>query len=125
MPPPAAEGLLPPGFEMLDPYVAEWALGTQREREAKRRASNAAQLTAFYDAMMPHIRAILTEVDRFPIGQLPEAHGRLFCLAFSLNEIAHNVERYEGDNLIISDFDEIRFIAAHADHPTWKGPGRP
>jgi hypothetical protein len=116
--------LLPPGFEMLEPYALEWALATQSERELKRRASTAGQLTAFYEAMMPQIRAILTEVDAYSIGALPEAHGRLFCMAFSLNEIAHNVERYDGDNLVISDFDEARFIAAHADHPTWAGPKR-
>ncbi len=113
--------LLPEGFEMLEPWAADWALETQAEREAKRRASISTELTAFYEAVMPHVHDILAEVAKFPIGGLPEAHGRLFSLAFSLNEVAHNVERYEAETLVITDFDEARFIASHSLHPTWTG----
>jgi hypothetical protein len=60
-------------------------------------------------------------VDRFPIGQLPEAHARLFALAFSLAEIAPNVELYGGDILVTHNFDERRFDARRGNHPSPKG----
>jgi hypothetical protein len=58
--------ILPPGFEILDPFAADWALETQDQRYVKRRNTSAEALRAFYDAMLPHIEKILDEVDRCP-----------------------------------------------------------
>ena len=113
--------LLPEGFQILEPLVGDWALPTQTEREARRLASNPAELQSVYDALFPHISKIMEEVDKFPMGKLPEAHGRLFSLALALAEIAPNVELYKGDVRVTNDFDERRFNPRHGAHPTWTG----
>jgi len=115
------ERKLPEGFEDLEHLVDDWALPTQVEREERRRASNPAELQAVYDAIFPRIRKIMEAVDQFPLGQLPEDYGRLFSLALSLTEIAHNVELYGCDVRCVNDFDERRFDARHGRHENWKG----
>ncbi len=121
MPKAREEVRLPEGFEPLQKYVVDWALPTQTEREAQRRASTPEELQAFYEEMMPYIERILKEVDRYPIGSLPQALETLFLLAFSLAEIAPNVELYGGGVLITHVFDERRFNARHGDNLSAKG----
>jgi len=118
---PDTDSRLPVGFEGLEPLVSEWALDTQTQREIKRLRSTPEEIRGFYNAVMPRIRDILDEVDRFPIGELPEPHARLFALAFSLAEVAPNVELYGGDIQVTHNFDERRFDARHGDHPSPKG----
>jgi len=113
--------LLPPGFETLEPFVAEWALDTQDARYEKRRNTSAEALRAFYDAMLPHIEKILDEVDRYPLGMLPESHRPLYALALSLAEIAPHVELYRGNPLVPNSFEESRMLSLHGDQPTWQG----
>jgi len=115
------ETSLPAGFGVLAPLVKDWALETQNEREKRRLASSPAELQSVYDQIFPFIERIMTESDRYPIGQLPPAHGRLFSLALSLAEIAPNVELYRGDIHVTNDFDERRFQARHGFHANWTG----
>jgi hypothetical protein len=119
-----AISVLPPGFEALSPFVEGWALDTQDERYAKRATVSEAELRAFYDAVLPELEAILAEVDRFPIGQLPDTHRALYALALSMAEIAPHVELYRGNPLVPFAFEEARFKSDHGLQPTWKG-GRP
>ena len=44
---------LPAGFELLEPFVKDWALATQIERETKRRAASGEELRAFFKAAFP------------------------------------------------------------------------
>jgi hypothetical protein len=113
--------ILPPGFEILDPFAADWALETQDQRYVKRRNTSAEALRAFYDAMLPHIEKILDEVDRYPLGTLPESHRPLYAMALSLAEIAPHVELYRGDPLVPHAFAENRMLSLHGDQPTWAG----
>ena len=112
---------LPAGFEALAPFVADWALDTQAERYAKRRETSREALREFYDAMLPHMEAILAEVDKFPLGELPESHRALYALALSVAEIAPHIELYRGNPLVPHAFEESRFRSWHDDVPTWKG----
>jgi hypothetical protein len=106
---------LPQGFSDLEVWVAEWSLATQNGRWDKRLRSSAEELRAFYDAVLPHLPAILDDVDGYPLGQLPDAAERLFNLAMMLAEIAPNVELYGGDPDVPYSFEERRFIAAHGE----------
>jgi hypothetical protein len=115
------ETQLPAGFDDLGVWVADWALATQTQREHKRLSSPSTEMKAFYDAMMLRIEAILDEVDKFPIGGLPEAHKRLFNLALSLTEVAPNVELYKGDIRVVNNFDERRFYARHGNQAAADG----
>jgi hypothetical protein len=112
---------LPPGFEMLAPWTADWALDTQAERYAKRQATSREALRAFYDAMLPHMERILAEVDKFPLGELPESHRALYALALAVAEIAPNIELYRGNPKVPYAFEESRMRSWHDDVPTWKG----
>jgi hypothetical protein len=112
---------LPPGFEALAALTAEWALETQAERYAKRQASSAEDIKAFYDAMLPEMERILAEIDKYPLGELPETHRALFSMALAVAEIAPHVELYRGSPKVPFAFEEARFLSWHDDHPTWKG----
>lgn len=86
---------LPTGFEDLS-LCLDWNLPTADQRQRKRQASSAAELRTFYDRMLPRLSDALAEVDRFPLGALPESHHALYNLALSLAEVAPHIELYSG-----------------------------
>lgn len=105
--------MLPTEFESLTPFAAKWALPTQDERQSTRLHASAADLRAFYDAMLPHMESALAYVDTFPLGQLPEESAALYRMMLSMAEVAPHVELYRGDPKVPHSFDERRFIADH------------
>jgi len=111
---------LPPGFEGLTPLL-DWNLETADARQLKRRTSSRDQLRAFYDAILPHMDAILAVIDKYELGKLPPSHQPLFNMALALAEIAPNMELYRGNPAVPYSFEEGRFVAHHGNQPTWKG----
>lgn len=105
--------ILPTAFESLAPFVAQWALPTQDQRQTTRLHASSAQLRAFYDAMLPLMPAALEHVDTFAIGALPEPSRVLFRMMLSMAEVAPHIELYRGDPKVPHSFDETRFIAEH------------
>ena len=91
------EGQLPEGFHDLEPYL-EWSLATDRERITKRKMSPMAEITAFYEAMLPRMSEILSFLEQYPVeqdtAQTPADVQRLFFLTLSLAKIAPAVELY-------------------------------
>src|SRR5512145_1175830 len=59
-----AEHQLPEPFADLAPYLA-WSLPTERERSAKRQASTLAEITAFYQAMLPRMEEVLSYLAQY------------------------------------------------------------
>jgi hypothetical protein len=108
---------LPVGFESLEPFVQKWAQYEQDRRQSTRLNSTAAEIRAFYDAMLPHMPAALTHVDTFELGKLPEPSRRLYSMMLSMAEVAPHVELYRGDPRVPHSFDETRFIAEHGKLP--------
>jgi hypothetical protein len=106
---------LPEGFEALETWVADWAHPTQNRRWDKRLRSTKAEITAFYQAMLPYLEQALAHCDRYPLGELPQDAARLFDLTLMVSEIAPNVELYKGQPGVPHSFEERRFIAAHGD----------
>jgi hypothetical protein len=106
---------LPKKFEALDPFVSQWALATQNQRQQKRISSSRGELQAFYDAMLPNIEGILKLADEYPLGKIPSPAYELYCMALSLAEIAPHVELYGGDPKVPHSFDEARFVAEHGE----------
>lgn len=88
-----AERQLPELFQELEPYL-EWSLATDRERIIKRKTSTIAEITAFYQAMLPRMDAILSYLEQYPLEQVPSDVQRLFWLTLSLAKIAPAVEMY-------------------------------
>jgi len=111
---------LPDDFADLAPFL-HWALPTPDQRYNHRRAASREELRAFYDAMLPRIEAILTLVDDYPLGALPEELRPLYRLALSLAEVAPHIELYGGAPGVPYAFEETRFLAAHGDQDTALG----
>lgn len=88
-----AERRLPEPFQELEPYLG-WSLATDRERIIKRKTSTIAEITAFYQAMLPRMDAILSYLEQYPLERVPSDVQRLFWLTLSLAKIAPAVEMY-------------------------------
>src|SRR5947207_2965042 len=86
--------LLPSDFRDLEPFAADWALGTENLRINKRFTSDMKAITDYYNIMIERIDAILDHLDRFDIDALPPPEERLMRMALSLVEVANAVEVY-------------------------------
>lgn len=113
------EMIVPSGFEALQSFT-KWNLLTADERTAARCEASTEELKEFYDAVLPHIEAVLDECDKFELGKLPESHRGIFNIALSMAEIAPHIEFYKGDTGVPFAFEEERFIAVHGSDETWQ-----
>jgi hypothetical protein len=86
-------GLLPPGFEALEPLVAHWALESEHDRRERRASSQMQELQDYYTRVGPRITDIARHLDDFPADRsLPAAQHRLFRLGQMYMEVAWAVE---------------------------------
>ena len=76
---------LPEQFAELAPYT-DWIFDTWRPRYEKRLASSMDEMQAFYDAVMPHLQAIVDHCNDFDINDLPEPERNVLLLTFALCE---------------------------------------
>jgi len=88
------EGTLPEGFEDLAPFAEAWALPTLRARHEKRRSSTMEEIRRFYEAMLPRMDAIVSRLEQFPLGAMPEAEKRLLDLALAFMVVSPAVELF-------------------------------
>ena len=88
------QGLLPPDFAELEPFV-DWALAGESERLQKRLGSSMEEIQAFYSAMMLRIEEALDYLNGFLLEQLPEPEQRLLHMTLSLAEVWVAVELYK------------------------------
>jgi hypothetical protein len=102
---------LPPDFADLAPYL-HWALPTEVARSQLRRDSKLSDLTAFYQAMLPRLPAMLSHLNECPLDALPDAELNLFRISLSFAEVAPFVEQYNR-TVIPLMFDERRFAPLH------------
>jgi hypothetical protein len=85
-------GSLPERFSDLEIW-SSWAFATEGERYARRAASTMEELTAFYDALKPHMEDVIAYLSRFPWGtQLSEQDERLCHLGMTYMEAAVPIE---------------------------------
>lgn len=101
---------LPEGFADLEPFVADWVLPTSTARSRKRNSSQMSEITAFYDALQPRLKAVLEHLGTVPYDDtMPDEEHRLLGLALSLAEITPAVEWYDQPG-VIDGFDPERFV---------------
>ena len=81
-------GLLPPGYEALEPFVADWAIADMAGRARRRDDSSAAERQAFYDAVQGLVTDVLAELDSKPLDQLDARERRLAMLLLSYAHVA-------------------------------------
>lgn len=82
---------LPADFTDLEPYSA-WCLEFERERYAKRLASDMGEMQAFYDAAFPRLEAAMEYLDQYPLDALPDDARHLLWLCYSLVNVSFPVE---------------------------------
>jgi hypothetical protein len=82
---------LPAEFQDLEPF-ADWCLGSEAERYAKRLSSSMDEMQAFYDAAFPRLEAALAYLDALELNALPDDAGRLLLLCYSLINVSFPVE---------------------------------
>jgi len=85
---------LPPGFEDLAPFV-DWALESERERNARRYASAMSEIRRFHDAMAARAEAAIAYLDSKPYQDLDPADRTLLAMLLSLAEVAPAVIFYD------------------------------
>ena len=100
---------LPPSFESLEPFASTWALPTMQARNARRVATPMAHIRAFYDAIGPHMEALLDHFSALPVDHaMSPAEERLFYLGQAFMEVAMAVE-YFGEPDVPDGFDRARW----------------
>ena len=62
---------LPAEFSDLEPF-SDWCLESERERYAKRLASDMGELQAFYDAAFPRLEAAIEHLEAYDLDALPD-----------------------------------------------------
>lgn len=90
-----AETALPPEFTDLEPWVADWALPNEQQRQAKRVGSDLDTVRRFYDAMLPRMPAVFAYLDQIQHGDvatLAEPTRRLYLLGCAFIEASHPIE---------------------------------
>jgi hypothetical protein len=85
---------LPSDFADLAPFI-DWALESERERNAKRYASEMTEIRRFHDAMVARAEAAIAYLDRKGLENFNDADRNLVNLLLSLAEIAPAVTFYD------------------------------
>jgi len=85
-------GLLPAGYECLEPFVAYWAVDGTANRDRRRGESTAEQRQRFFDAARDLVARALKELDRKPLSQLDVKEQRLMNLMLSFAHVTMAVE---------------------------------
>ena len=83
---------LPPQFDALQPFVADWALKTEKARHDFLVARCIAELRPFYDAMLPEMEAVMDYLKAQPADKLPPEVQSLLDLALTFAETAHPLD---------------------------------
>ena len=114
----AAVSLLPPGFESLEPFAADWAVAGAANRAERRHEGSAADRAAFYEAAKARLAEALAYLDNKPLKHLDEKEQRLMNLMLSLAHISIAVEVHGPDEPKHAEFRRyLRITRASADAP--------
>lgn len=103
--------MLPAQFSELEPYLG-WALPGDEERARRRMASTVEEITAMYQAVLPHFPAIMAHLGTVDPRTMSDEDRSLLCLVVAFVESADSVEYYAPTGLLGPD-DLLRFKAAH------------
>lgn len=85
-------GMLPAGFEALEPFAGDWALAGEAARAQARSDASDEARARFYEAAQPLMQAALAYLDGKQIGSLDEPDAALMRLMLSLANVHHSVE---------------------------------
>ena len=86
---------LPAGFDDLARFTEKWILPTEAARHHTRLNSTFEELKDIYDTMLPRMDAVIAHLDKYKLGDMPEAENNLMELAFSFMEVTTAVELFK------------------------------
>jgi hypothetical protein len=93
------ESSLPEQFSELEPYVADWALATRKERYAARLDRPFAELEVFYDAAAPRAEEAIAYLDTQNINALSQDDTRLLHLLYSFILVSYAVNVFNQNRI--------------------------
>ena len=99
---------LPPPFATLQPYVAAWALPDENARFRKRIDASMEELRSFYDAILPHMEAVMAHLQGCPVQGLAPADDALLKLALSYAEVSRVFEVWNQQDVRADFFEPKR-----------------
>ncbi len=82
---------LPEGFADIEPYVADWARATRKERYEVRLSKTIEELSEFYDAIARRAEEAIAHLDGLDVNELPEDATRLLQLLYSMILVSYPV----------------------------------
>lgn len=107
---------LPEKFAVLSKWDA-WCLATETERNLRRVKSSFEDISAFAEAMEPHIETICAYIDaEQAVGDLSEPTANLFYMLLSLAEVAPAIESYDPEVKVVDGY-ESKLFAPEERHP--------
>ena len=85
---------LPELFSELTQYMDQWGLPTEHERLQARLTTSIEEQTEFFNAMLPHMRAIITMFDEMTGGTIPDDLKPLSYAALAMCELDNSVNKW-------------------------------
>lgn len=87
-----SQNLFPEGFEALEPLQAYWGVADTQTRRERREAASMAEITAFYDVILPLAPAAMKHLEGIPLDAMPPAEARLFEMVLALAHVSMATE---------------------------------
>jgi hypothetical protein len=113
---------LPAGFDVLDPFIEQWAIEGTANRARLRTTSSDAERRAFYAAGHPLLAKALDHLDTKPLVAFDDADQRLMNLILSLAHVSFAVEIQADAETRHAPLRELMVITrAPADGPAGSG----
>lgn len=84
--------LLPENFADLEPFAADWALPSEKDRYAKRLSSTQDELQAFYDVVFPRLEESTDYLRGVELDTISDEDQKLLWLFSSLVTVSFPVE---------------------------------
>ena len=90
---------LPQAFADLEPFVADWALPTRKQRYEARLSKPYDELVRFYDAVAPRAEEAIEYLNGLDINALPDAATRLLHLLYSMILVSYAVNVFKQNRI--------------------------
>ncbi|MFB9947975.1 hypothetical protein ACFFP0_03895 [Rhizobium puerariae] len=102
---------LPSEFSHLEIW-SDWCLRTETERNLRRVSLGFEPISAFADAMLPHVEKICEWIDahRVEDGSYDPQTLNLFYMLLSLAEVAPAIESYDPEVEVVDGYDTRLFV---------------
>ena len=108
--------LLPSDFADLERFAEQWALETERDRNAFRVQQSIEALDDYYQTVFPRMDAICDYIDQFSLDAMPPDAARLLRLGQMLMEVVPAAEVYRQPD-VPNSFEFERFHIISPDDP--------